>query len=120
MKRIYICSPLRGDYEGNISKAKEYSRKVALSGDIPITPHIYFTQFMSDTVPDEREQAMRYGTDMLFLCDELWAFGIDHPSEGMADEIKLAKAAGIPVLDGFAEIGIREKWEANPGATFEA
>lgn len=26
MKKVYICSPCRGDYENNIQRAKEYSR----------------------------------------------------------------------------------------------
>ena len=37
-------------------------------------------------------------------CSELWAFGIDHPSAGMAAEIELAKAHGIPVRNGFEAI----------------
>ena len=26
MKKVYICSPCRGDYENNIQRAKEFSR----------------------------------------------------------------------------------------------
>ena len=37
-------------------------------------------------------------------CSELWAFGIDHPSAGMAAEIELATAHGIPVRNGFEAI----------------
>lgn len=57
-KLIYICSPLRGDYERNIENAKTYSRLVFDLGYTPITPHIYFTQFMDDTVPEQREAVM--------------------------------------------------------------
>ena len=59
MKKVYICSPCRGDYENNIQRAKEYSRAAVEKGVIPVTPHIYLTQFMDDNVPEERELALR-------------------------------------------------------------
>lgn len=104
MKKVYICSPCRGDYENNIQRAKEYSRAAAMKGCIPIAPHIYLTQFMDDTIPAERELALSFGHELVLQCDELWAFGLSHPSAGMAGEIEVAKAAGIPVLNGFEEI----------------
>lgn len=104
MKKVYICSPCRGDYENNIQRAKEYSRATAMKGCIPIAPHIYLTQFMDDTIPAERELALSFGRELVLQCDELWAFGLSHPSAGMAGEIEVAKAAGIPVLNGFEEI----------------
>ena len=104
MKKVYICSPCRGDYENNIQRAKEYSRAAVQKGVIPVTPHIYFTQFMDDNVPEERELALKIGSELVLGCSELWAFGIDHPSAGMAAEIELAKAHGIPVRNGFEAI----------------
>lgn len=101
MKKVYICSPCRGDYENNIQRAKEYSRAAVEKGVIPVTPHIYLTQFMDDNVPEERELALKIGSELVLGCSELWAFGIDHPSAGMAAEIELAKAHGIPVRTGF-------------------
>ena len=104
MKKVYICSPCRGDYENNIQRAKEYSRAAVEKGVIPVTPHIYLTQFMDDNVPEERELALKIGSELALGCSELWAFGIDHPSAGMAAEIELAKAHGIPVRNGFEAI----------------
>lgn len=37
MKKVYICSPCRGDYENNIQRAKEFSRAAVERGCIPIT-----------------------------------------------------------------------------------
>ena len=65
---------------------------------------IYLTQFMDDNVPEERELALKIGSELVLGCSELWAFGIDHPSAGMAAEIELAKAHGIPVRNGFEAI----------------
>lgn len=104
MKKVYICSPCRGDYENNIQRAKEYSRAAAMRGCIPITPHIYLTQFIDDTIPAERELALSFCRELVLQCDELWAFGLSHPSAGMTGEIEAAKTAGIPVLNGFEEI----------------
>jgi len=87
MKKIFICSPLRGDIKNNIEKAKEYSREVALQGDIPITPHIYFPQFLDDNNPKERELGMKMGQELLKICDDIKIFGV--PTEGMKEEIKL-------------------------------
>lgn len=99
-KLIYICSPCRGDYETNIDNAITYSGICFRMGYIPVTPHIYFTRFMNDNDIDERLDAMDAGMQLLLECSEVWAFGLDHPSEGMKAEIKLAKVHGIPVRDG--------------------
>lgn len=114
MKKVYICSPCRGDYENNIQRAKEFSRAAVERGCIPITPHIYLTQFMDDTVPAERELGLSIGRELVLMCDELWAFGLDCPTAGMAAEIELARERGIPVLNGFkaiSEIPEAEKQE---------
>ena len=114
MKKVYICSPCRGDYENNIQRAKEYSRAAAMQGCIPVTPHIYLTQFMDDNAPGERELALRMGRELVLLCAELWAFGLDHPSAGMAAEIEVAKQAGIPVVNGFEAISRIEGPDEEP------
>lgn len=44
-------------------------------GVIPVTPHIYLTQFMDDNVPEERELALKIGSELVLGCSELWAFG---------------------------------------------
>lgn len=105
MEKVYICSPLRGDYDTNIDNAIEYSRAAVQKGVIPVTPQIYFTRFMDDDIPEERELALRIGRELVAECSELWAFGIDEPSEGMKGEIEEAMRLGIPVRDGFVAIG---------------
>ena len=114
MKKVYICSPCRGDYENNIQRAKEYSRAAAMKGCIPIAPHVYLTQFMDDNAPGERELALRMGRELVLMCAELWAFGLDHPSAGMAAEIEVAKQAGIPVVNGFEAISRIEGPDEEP------
>lgn len=99
-KKIYICPPCRGDYEKNIDNAATYSGICFRMGYIPVTPHIYFTRFMDDTNSKERSMAMEAGKQLLLECSEVWVFGLDHPSEGMQEEIALAIRHGIPIKDG--------------------
>lgn len=94
--RVYICSPLRGDYEKNIQRAVEYCRAVVRDGHFPIAPHIYCTRFLDDTNPDERECGIKMAMEMLELCDCMLVFG-DHISKGMRQEIEMAQTVGIPV-----------------------
>ena len=93
MKKVYICSPCRGDYENNIQRAKEFSRAAVEHGCIPITPHIYLTQFMDDTVPAERELGLSIGRELVLMCDELWAFGLDCPTAGSSWAIPYSTAS---------------------------
>jgi len=97
LNKIYVCSRLAGDVNNNIEKAKGYARFVARDcGAIPIAPHIYFTQFLDDTVPEERSFGLMAGLLLLSQCDELWYFG-DSVSSGMVREIVAAKEQNITV-----------------------
>ena len=97
MKKIYVCSALRGDVEENIRQARCYCEYVVKEfGNIPVAPHIYFTQFLDDTVPEDRAFGTMAGLMLLSDCDELWYFG-DSVSQGMVREIIAAKEQGIPV-----------------------
>lgn len=106
MERIYVCSPLRpkshdpdrarAELRENLDRAKRACRMIANLGAIPVAPHLYCTQFLDDSVAEERERGMRIGRELLRDCDELWAFS-EHISEGMAEEISLASELDIPV-----------------------
>ena len=96
MKLVYISSPYTGDPEANAEKARIYSRMAVLQGFIPVTPHIYFPQFMDDTDPAERELPMQMNLQLLLSCSEVWVFGT-YLSTGMEREIKEAIEHGIPI-----------------------
>lgn len=87
---VYICSPYRGDTNHNIEMAQKYSRFAVDQHCLPITPHIYFTQFMDDTISEERETALFMNFVLMSKCAELWVFG-DVISKGMQAEINRAK-----------------------------
>ena len=87
---VYICSPYSGNVTHNIEMARKYSRFAVDMHCLPITPHIYFTQFMDDTIPEERETAIFMNFVLMSKCAEMWVFG-DVISAGMQSEINLAK-----------------------------
>ena len=91
---VYICSPYSGDTGKNIKNARKYSRFAVDSNCLPITPHIYFTQFMNDST--ERQTAMQLNRILLSKCRELWVFG-SIISKGMKQEIQLAKSKRIRI-----------------------
>ncbi len=103
---IYICSPYRpvfkteadrkSELEANIERAKAACKMVAALGCMPMAAHIYFTQFLNDRDPVEREKGMALGLHWLEQSDELWVFG-NVISDGMAAEIARAKELGMPV-----------------------
>lgn len=98
---IFVCSPARGEttarYNRNMKNAAQYSRSIALQGDIPITPHLFFRDFLEERKPDERARGMKMGKELLRFCDEVWVYGADGISEGMKDEIELAEKLGKTV-----------------------
>lgn len=87
---VYICSPYSGDTERNVENAKRYSRFAVDRHYLPVTPHIYFTQFMDDNIPEERDTAIFMNWVLMSKCAELWVFGIII-SKGMQAEIDRAK-----------------------------
>jgi hypothetical protein len=93
----FVCSPLRGDAAANMERARGYCRQVYEAGYIPICPHIYFTQFLRDAVPEERAAGMEMGAALLKQCRALVVCG-GEITEGMAAEIRLAERFRVPVL----------------------
>ena len=87
-KFVYICSPYRNNPRVNVMRARNYCKFAAARGKIPLAPHLYFPQFLSEAT--ERDKAMRMNLELLKLCGECWVFG-DEITEGMAEEIDRAK-----------------------------
>ena len=94
MRKIFVCSPLRGNIKSNQKKTREYCKEVVKQGFLPIAPHIYFTQFLDELKIEERNHGIKCGIDLLEMCKEIWVYG-DTISEGMQKEIDYAKKRGI-------------------------
>ena len=60
-KKVFICSPFRGDMEGNARKAAAYSRMACEEGCLPIAPHLLFPQFLNEGIEEERRLGIAMG-----------------------------------------------------------
>jgi len=69
-------------------RARQYCKFAVSRGRIPIAPHLYFPQFLSET--NERGRVMSMNLELLRLCGEVWVFG-ERITEGMAAEIAHAE-----------------------------
>lgn len=91
-KKVFICSPFRGDMEGNARKASVYSRMACEQGYLPIAPHLLFPQFLNEGIEAERQLGISMGMELLLDCEEVWVFG--ETTEGMQAEIAFATEQG--------------------------
>jgi len=102
-KMVYICSPLKGDIDGNIKKALNWVAEAAcVPGILPIAPHTYFTLFLDDTIQSERKKGLALGIGLLKKSDEVWVHG-NTLSQGMISEIILASNLGIPIIPKYMD-----------------
>lgn len=99
MKKIFVCSRLRGktpeEYQKNVEVVKSLCRIVAMLGNMPIAPHAYFPNFLNDNNEAERKLGIEMGLDLLLDCDEIWVFDFNGVSEGMETEINYASKRGM-------------------------
>lgn len=103
-KRVYICSPLRPHGETEEERKKDLHRNEQLArfacryatehGCMPLAPHLYFSQFMDDADPQDREDGIRYGLKWLEGCEEIWVVE-RRITEGMKREIAVARKRGM-------------------------
>ncbi len=98
--RIYGCSPYsaRPPYTvaDHMRWAQALARYLLEAGAFPVIPHLYFTQFLDDTVAEERETGLALGLELL---DSTQGMAVLHVplSAGMAQEVAHATAHQIPI-----------------------
>lgn len=110
-KLIYVASPLSAPTkEGIVENAKKalgYMDKVyncerfgrAFEGKVrvPYAPHAFITEFLDDTIPEQRALAIEFCNRMLSHTNVLVWCG-DEITDGMQNEIDAARNAGKPIL----------------------
>ena len=95
-KKIFVCSPYRGNIEKNTKKAVFAARFICNCGHIPVVPHLYFPQFLDENDQFERSCGIEYGIELMKVCDQLWLIGSEI-TKGMEYELEVAKEIRIPV-----------------------
>ena len=96
MELVFICSPYRGDIDGNTTRAQRYCRFAYTQGVVPIAPHLHNPQFLDDDIAEERTAGIQLGLEILRRADEIWVFG-NRLSEGMEAELRAAQQLRLPV-----------------------
>lgn len=91
---VYICSKYSGDVERNTEMARRFCRFAVDCGFIPLAPHLFLPQFLSENT--ERETAIEMDLSFLSMCQELWVCG-DKISAGMRIEINEAMRTGMTI-----------------------
>lgn len=90
----YVCSPYRGNIVKrirNILYARALTKCALDLGYTPITTHLYMTQVLKDTKPEQRQQGLKAGKEILESCDTIIIGARYGISAGMAGEIADAK-----------------------------
>jgi hypothetical protein len=93
MKKVFVCSPYRGDIEENTRLARMYCRYEMIMGNVPFAPHLLYTKFLDEDNPVDRERGIRAGLEIMKVCDELHVYG-EKITEGMSMEIACWREMG--------------------------
>lgn len=104
MKRVFVCSPLRGasgrTTTQNVELAKRLCREAVKAGVAPFAPHVFYPALgLDDTASTDRSNGIAAGMRWLAVADELWVYaeGYDGCSDGMKAEIDAAMRFRVPV-----------------------
>ena len=101
MNKVYIISRYKSNFsrnqEFNKDVARYFCRKIIDEGNIPVAPHLFYTQFLDDNYQYDRELGLNLGLWELCNSDEFLLVVIDGViSEGMRYEIEQLSRLGIP------------------------
>ena len=75
----------------NVRRTQAYCWFAVQKNCVPIATHLLFPQFMDDTDPAQRQQALFMSRLLLTKCNEVWVFG-ETISQDMASEIRKAES----------------------------
>lgn len=104
MKKIIVVeSPFASkDYAAQYAN-KQYAldamRHVFEAGCIPIASHIFYTDCLNDSIPEQRELGISAGLELAGWADETWVFIDRGVSPGMQRGMKDAWDAGRKVIE---------------------
>lgn len=95
MRRVIIESPFHGktqeELAANIKYVREACRDAALlHQEVPFASHLFFTQFLDDTNPEERQLGINMGYDFWEKADKIIFYVDKGMSPGMKDALARA------------------------------
>lgn len=103
-KFVFIAHPISGDVQGNIAKVLRICKEIHSDSVIPVFPSMLWREYLSDS-PEDKALAKQVNEAYFSTgrVDEVRVFG-DRISEGMKEEILLARKYNIPVLSDSFEM----------------
>ena len=83
VKLVILESPYAGETEANLAYARRAALDCALRGEASQASHLYYTQFLDDSIPSQRELGIRLGLAWarvadynVFYTDRGWSTGM--------------------------------------------
>jgi len=108
MKRVFVCSPFRGDIEGNVRRTKKACLMAIDMGYAPYAPHLYLPFIgLDDNNEHQRALGISVGIQYLKVCDEIWVFGPE--TSGMKQEVAMAQTLGINIRKFPIEVLMKDE-----------
>lgn len=100
MDKVYLISRYRADNEEDLEfnkkVARYFCRQIIEEGNVPVAPHLYYTQFLDEECPDDRAAGLYLGIRDLRESKEYLLIVIDGViSQGMAGEIEEVGRLGM-------------------------
>lgn len=100
---VIVESPYAGDVEGNLAYARKACADCLGRQEVPYASHLFFTQFLDDLAPAEREIGLTAGyafwahaSKIVFYADRGW-------SSGMKRALARAQNIGMQIEERFIE-----------------
>jgi hypothetical protein len=118
---VFVCSPLSGDLEANITHAQLYCKTLIENGDrfgkkiVPFASHAFYTYFLDDRNSTDRVLGRHCALAFLAACDAIYVYvpaiqnkglsrffkkeKLDYQaiSSGMKHELEEAKKLGLEI-----------------------
>lgn len=86
MKRVFICSPFRGDRDRNARYLEDAMTDSWRRGEAPFAPHAMYTHYLNDESRTHRELGIASGLAWLECADIVAVYSDLGISDGMARE----------------------------------
>lgn len=103
----YVCAPTTHSADYTPSKLKDYCKALYDLGFLPVCPSLMFSRFLSNSIPEQREDKRAMSLALLRRCRVVVVCS-DEVTEDMEAEIMLAKRLGIvaTTLAGIRKISL--------------
>lgn len=97
LPRVLVESPYAGDVAENLRYLRACLKDSLDRGEAPFASHLFYTQILDDTVPEERDLGMRAGFAWGECADFVAVYQDRGLSPGMLEGLKAHARSGVRV-----------------------